>query len=242
MTKDEALKRALEALEDIASGRTYDPWTNGAIAQHIAEDAITAIKQALAAPVQDEQQPVQEPVQTTGETNVELDFYSDATGNGQQRQLVGEMEMGQLMGGRPHKSVGNPDAKGAVAVIKGVGEHGPMLVWYKHWISFPIGTQFYTTPPAAPVQEPAFHGFMDKENCCVNLCFTPHAPGGPNNELATAYYTTPLAAQRQAQDKPAAWVGLTQQDIDIAFDDTREGGGFDDFARAIEAVLKEKNT
>jgi hypothetical protein len=38
------------------------------------------------------------------------------------------------------------------------------------------------------------------------------------------------------------WVGLTQQDIDIAFDDTQEGGGFDEFARAIEAKLKEKNT
>ncbi len=45
----------------------------------------------------------------------------------------------------------------------------------------------------------------------------------------------PPAAQRQ-------WVGLTQQDIDIAFDDTQEGGGFDEFARAIEAKLKEKNT
>ena len=38
------------------------------------------------------------------------------------------------------------------------------------------------------------------------------------------------------------WQGLTQEDIDIAFDDTQEGGGFDDFARAIEAKLKEKNT
>ena len=38
------------------------------------------------------------------------------------------------------------------------------------------------------------------------------------------------------------WVGLTQQDIDIAFDDTQEGGGFDEFARAIEAKLKERNT
>ena len=42
--------------------------------------------------------------------------------------------------------------------------------------------------------------------------------------------------------KQREWVGLTQQDIDIAFDDTQEGGGFDDFARAIEAKLKEKNT
>lgn len=37
------------------------------------------------------------------------------------------------------------------------------------------------------------------------------------------------------------WVGLTQQDINIAFDATQEGGGFDEFARAIEAKLKEKN-
>ena len=48
-----------------------------------------------------------------------------------------------------------------------------------------------------------------------------------------ALYTTPPRRE---------WVGLTQQDIDIAFDDTQEGGGFDDFARAIEAKLKEKNT
>lgn len=38
------------------------------------------------------------------------------------------------------------------------------------------------------------------------------------------------------------WVGLTQEDINIAFDDTQEGGGFDDFARAIEATLMGKNT
>jgi hypothetical protein len=51
----------------------------------------------------------------------------------------------------------------------------------------------------------------------------------------TPVKATSPAAQRQ-------WVGLTQQDIDIAFDDTQEGGGFDEFARAIEQRLKEKNT
>ena len=49
----------------------------------------------------------------------------------------------------------------------------------------------------------------------------------------TAFYTS------QPPRKP--WVGLTQQDINIAFDDTQEGGGFDDFARAIETKLREKN-
>lgn len=46
-------------------------------------------------------------------------------------------------------------------------------------------------------------------------------------------YTSPPAS------KP--WVGLSQQDVDIAFDDTQEGGGFNEFARAIEARLREKN-
>ena len=48
-----------------------------------------------------------------------------------------------------------------------------------------------------------------------------------------------LPDKRPPASKP--WVGLTQQDINIAFDDTQEGGGFDDFAHAIEAKLREKN-
>lgn len=54
-----------------------------------------------------------------------------------------------------------------------------------------------------------------------------------------SYRTSPSASPSQGDIKP--WVGLTQQDINIAFDDTQEGGGFDDFARAIEAKLREKN-
>ena len=53
----------------------------------------------------------------------------------------------------------------------------------------------------------------------------------PNDDLKPKRYPKPAAQ----------WVGLTQQDINIAFDDTQEGGGFDDFARAIEAKLREKN-
>lgn len=48
-----------------------------------------------------------------------------------------------------------------------------------------------------------------------------------------------LIKKLKKERKP--WVGLTQQDIDIAFDDTQEGGGFNEFARAIEVKLKEKN-
>lgn len=42
------------------------------------------------------------------------------------------------------------------AEITGVDECGPMLGWYEHWINFPVGTRFYTTPPAAPVQSLPF--------------------------------------------------------------------------------------
>ena len=42
---------------------------------------------------------------------------------------------------------------------------------------------------------------------------------------------------------PRLWVGLTDEDKQIAFDDTQEAsGGFWEFADAIEAKLKEKNT
>ena len=42
--------------------------------------------------------PVQEPVaKTFGEENVELGVYSDDANDGQQRELVGEVEMGQLV-------------------------------------------------------------------------------------------------------------------------------------------------
>ncbi len=37
------------------------------------------------------------------------------------------------------------------------------------------------------------------------------------------------------------WNSLTREEIDIAFDDTQEGGGFDDFAYAIESTLRRKN-
>ena len=41
--------------------------------------------------------------------------------------------------------------------------------------------------------------------------------------------------------KKREFVGLTDEDKQIAFDDTQEGGGFWEFAEAIEAKLKEKN-
>ena len=94
---------------------------------------------------------------------------------------------------------------------------------------------------AQPEQEPVAWSYWQS---CLNDDGTQTAPWvhrlskfKPNesiiNKDIVPLYTTP--PQR-------TWEELTQQDIDIAFDDTQEGGGFDDFARAIEATLKRKNT
>lgn len=103
-------------------------------------------------------------------------------------------------------------------------------------------------PPEAPVQEPVA---WIRQGDLERLPFTQPTVDDFESGIAGGqqlmktilspkphnyYGQIPLyTAQRQ-------WVGLTQQDIDIAFDDTQEGGGFDEFARAIEVKLKEKNT
>jgi len=85
---------------------------------------------------------------------------------------------------------------------------------------------------AQPTQEPAFYGFMMEEECCVHICYSPAGPGGPNNELSTAYYTSP--PQRQPLTDAEIW----QMVNDCSFNRDLHA---DKFARAIEAKLKEKN-
>jgi hypothetical protein len=53
------------------------------------------------------------------------------------------------------------------------------------------------------------------------------------------------AAKKAMRDRLAQpereWIGLTDADKSWAFDETQEGGGFWEFADAIEAILKERN-
>ena len=51
----------------------------------------------------------------------------------------------------------------------------------------------------------------------------------------------PLFAPLYASPPKREWQGLTDEDKQIAFDDTQEGGGFWEFADAIEATLRKKN-
>jgi hypothetical protein len=77
-------------------------------------------------------------------------------------------------------------------------------------------------------QEPAFYGFLYEEECCVHICYSPSGPGGPNNELPTAYYTSPPKRE---------WVGLTEEEYQQIQRDYFQV----DQWRGIEAKLKEKN-
>jgi hypothetical protein len=83
----------------------------------------------------------------------------------------------------------------------------------------------------AEKQEPV--AWMNRHGACKTSLFR-EVEAGAIDEYTIPLYTTPQP-QRE-------WVGLNQEDIDIAFDDTQEGGGFNEFARAIEQTSKRKNT
>jgi hypothetical protein len=100
----------------------------------------------------------------------------------------------------------------------------------------------YTTPPAqpAPVQEPV-HQWRQKHSPYWYDGYPDNDDGGGPYETRTLY-TTPPAAQRQ-------WVGLTDEEIlKLAYPirwqevDDFEADKAVNFAQAIEAKLKEKNT
>ena len=85
---------------------------------------------------------------------------------------------------------------------------------------------------AQPEQEPVAWMSPNKES------FVHAEDVGNSVPNWTDYYTIPLYTTPPQR----TWVGLTDEDKQTAFDDTQEGGGFWEFADAIEANLQEKNT
>jgi len=273
--KDEALKLALEALGEyvnvVVSVNDPNEWTPKVEdAGGLAREAITALRKALA-----EQPAQQEPVAIDGNTS---DGYHTFNELYEFRKAYNAALFNEWAAGGKcsvHKSWRHHDGElcfgGGWFIVVAVLPDGQISNHYeaKDWDLFAVPEtecalfefdghtgadvverlKAYTTPPAAPVQEPegplaegwcinfanghsgfGVYAHMDEypEEGAILLCGVP-------KWASDALKATPPAAQRQ-------WVGLSQQDIDIAFDDTQEGGGFDEFARAIEAKLKEKNT
>jgi len=100
--------------------------------------------------------------------------------------------------------------------------------------AFEDDTALYTSPQPAQQQEPVAWVETREDGSIYWGCETDAVISDDPSWL-----DRPVPVYFGSSGKP--WVGLTQRDINIAFDDTQEGGGFDEFARAIEAKLREKN-
>ena len=206
------------------------------------KNVIAAIKQALAAPVQEPVARIAELEETVRQLNHALREATEVP-----------------------TFVGEPVVAAHTAKIKGFDEYGPLLEWSEHWVNFPVGTKFYTTPPAqpAPVQ-PETDLCGSGAGCLYKVAMIEHlesevehlkaaqpAPvqepvawiehhkGGDNLEWENpGGKCTPLYATPPAQ-RP--FVGLTDEEMHACWDSPLTPLGMK-HARMIEAKLKEKNT
>ena len=124
----------------------------------------------------------------------------------------------------------------ALEALKELRMLGMNAQWHDSWLAKPneaiIAIREALAEQPAQQQEPV--AWVCEASSSDEKHAIDYWPGDVDDlPIGTKLYTSPPAS------KP--WVGLTQQDIDIAFDDTQEGGGFNEFARAIEAKLREKN-
>ena len=82
--------------------------------------------------------------------DVRLDMDSNIASDGQQRNVVRKVEVGQSLGERKHQETSNIQSQGKFVLrLEGIDEYGPILGWNQHWTVFPVGTEFYTAPPTA---------------------------------------------------------------------------------------------
>ena len=196
MTKDEelAMDLALEALE-----KSTDNFP--ANVQH--RKAITAIKQARSAPVQE---PVAMRMPKVGDEVICIEDDSLGT-------------------------VAYLTAGGSPEIRFDDGSHGTyMLREFAELFG-------YTTPPAAPVQEPVAHfgsAYVNENGVHITTVLGPVAiPQDAKLYTTPPNVATPLAAQRQSGR--SAWVGLDDDDISALGLSIAK-------ARALESLLKKRNT
>jgi len=240
-TKDEALKLALEALETLVNGSGFAPAEN----IEKARKTITAIKQALAAPVQ-------EPVAHQIIAGALFDFMGFLTSRNERLMLSSADNASPVV-----------EAITNFAKMRGLSLDDARV---EDWQD--------TTPPAAPVQEPVACECNQGQVCHVCDPITPSKQSAQQEPAFWYYtlvvegqvvgenfttvnwdttvepfgrydidhggkvtkqplYTTPPAARRQ-------WVGLTHDEYDAICNKHSAMSDFD-FLSDIEAKLKEKN-
>ena len=237
MTKDEALKLALEALDNLLY------WDNGKPEYDEAREAITACQQALTAQPAPVQEPVgwkwhQAPVKTSwGHEMVVADLAIDKDNTVSvycERDQTAKVE-----------AMFNPPAQPAVqpmAHIVGEIDHTgkvwkpvqPALVQPVAWISAVTGdltmqdmshtvswAPLYTTPPAAAVQEGRDWSLL---------------------EATQESLREHMAEIKRLKEAQRQWVGLTNEEMYLNCPNWLSHEQCKTWVRQIEAELKEKNT
>jgi len=226
MTKDEALKLALKALR-FARDDGYE--------NEVSQEAITAIKQARSAPVQ-------EPVawvcyRAPGKRGIDFE-ESDING----------LPIGTLL-------YTTPPAQPAPVPLTDEQAHQILLDMAKHIETF--GPEDITEQQLSAecvrfiCQRVAAHGITKGQPILEQALAAQPAPVQEElqdlkrSEREGWRYADELEQERKRLTAQRTWVGLTGEDFDFLVPYC--GNDFDlqdykDFARAIEAKLKEKNT
>jgi hypothetical protein len=133
--------------------------------------------------------------------------------------------------------------RGEPVGVVGWAANRPNTVPVVHWADEcpEIGTKIYT---AAPVRDKCFLCGERVESCASTVCPKATSPAAQpdmawiERERAVGYREGHMAALAQRQ-----WVGLTDEEIDKHLNEDAQGDcEMHEYARAIEAKLKEKNT
>jgi hypothetical protein len=236
MNKDEALDLALEALE--LHGKQYPHMVKG-----YCLDAITAIKQAIAAPVQ-------EPVEfgmhgekmmfKVGVQQFTLDYEPDTQ---EEFNFMREMLIHAFSTFTPDVKTTPPAAPvqpvGLIARLTNPEQYYEFTDPKKANAVLMSLCQEAADALAAPVQEPVAWRYKYKfKDIGETGAYEYHSHAFAcvaNLPCGEPLYTTPPAAQRP-------WVGLTDEELDGIYAANGGTRTRKQIAAAIEAKLKEKNT
>ena len=225
MTKDEALDLALEALEN---WREFDPENFG----EIDNKAITAIKQARSAPVQ-------EPVAWRYDLKRNGSFAGVSTEYSPVKLSIGENWTPLYTTPPAAQQTCNCRWDGEVQVQQ-CTLHEAHVDAIHEWAERAKAAEAKLKAQPAPVQEAA--ALEALVMICVKCRSNEWGPDTPRKEILNWFHdfaskalddAAPPAAQRQ-------WVGLTDEEVMQTMSGDWTSQFY--FARAIEAKLKEKNT
>ncbi len=191
MTKDEALKLALEALSSVG-------WHGGGSCWEVdpdkIEEATIAIKEALA-------QPAQKPRLDQG-PDYERGFVD------------GRLYQTQTSVDKAVNAIAQPAQEPVAEVVEDY--FSKQVKGINNWHALPNGTKLYTTAPAAqPAQEPVAWGYRSKDGEIYD-CISPEAHADAEGDYTVPLYAAPFKRPwvgLTGQEIEAAWRAVETSDF-----------------------------